>query len=196
MFLNKTYNSTTSLNEEFIIVIVIFVENVFFHQNLTSFLLKLSAECSVAEPEPPGAATFRAVPEPEPIFFGRSRSRSRIFRAAPAASFRHAKKKSLVLVLVYGAGAAFFCLEPEPTQVDRSRSRLRDLGHLEPEPLKKVAAPQHWCCGSETIYYRTIQVNKKLCFNFRKLVHIYWYNDTTPHKYWYLEPKTLKEGGS
>ena len=73
MFLNKTYNITTSLNEEFIIVIVIFVENVFFHQNLTSFLLKLSAECSVAEPEPPGAATFRAVPEPEPIFFGRSR---------------------------------------------------------------------------------------------------------------------------
>ena len=73
MFLNKTYNSTTSLNEEFIIVIVIFVENVFFHQNLTSFLLKLSAECSVAEPEPPGATTFRAVPEPELIFFGRSR---------------------------------------------------------------------------------------------------------------------------
>ena len=57
MFLNKTYNITTSLNEEFIIVTVIFVENVFF----------------VAEPEPPGAATFRAVPEPEPIFFGRSR---------------------------------------------------------------------------------------------------------------------------
>ena len=25
----------------------------------------------------------------------------------------------------------------------RSRSRLRDLGHLEPEPPKKVAAPQH-----------------------------------------------------
>ena len=178
MFLNKTYNITTSLNEEFIIVIVIFVENVFFHQNLTSFLLKLSAECSVAEPEPPGAATFRAVPEPEPIFFGRSRepgapAAAAFFKAAPAASFRHAKKKSLVLVLVYGAGAAFFCLEPEPTQVDRSRSRLRDLGRLEPEPPKKVAAPQHWCCGSETIYYRTIQVNKKLCFNFRKLVQIY-----------------------
>ena len=45
-------------------------------------------------------------------------------------------------------GAAFFCLEPEPepTQVGRSRSRsqLRDLGQLEPEPPKKVAAPQHW----------------------------------------------------
>ena len=35
-------------------------------------------------------------------------------------------------------GAAFFCLEPEPTQVGRSRSRLRDLGHLEPEPPNKV----------------------------------------------------------
>ena len=32
-------------------------------------------------------------------------------------------------------GAAFFCLEP--TQVGRSRSRLRDLGHPEPEPPKK-----------------------------------------------------------
>ena len=40
-------------------------------------------------------------------------------------------------------GAASFCLEPEPTQVGRSRSRLRDLGHQEPEPPKKVAAPQH-----------------------------------------------------
>ena len=43
-------------------------------------------------------------------------------------------------------GAAFFCLEPEPTQVGRSRSRLRDLGDPEPEPPKKVAAPQH--CGT------------------------------------------------
>ena len=36
-------------------------------------------------------------------------------------------------------GAASFCLEPEPelTQVGRSRSRLRDLGHQEPEPPKK-----------------------------------------------------------
>ena len=45
------------------------------------------------------------------------------------------------------AGAAFFCLEPEPepTQVgrSRSRSRLRDFSDLEPEPPKKVAAPQH-----------------------------------------------------
>ena len=46
-------------------------------------------------------------------------------------------------------GAAFFCLEPEPTQVGRSRSQLQDLGHLEPElePPKKVAAPQHWLSG-------------------------------------------------
>ena len=40
-------------------------------------------------------------------------------------------------------GAASFCLEPEPTQVGRSRSWLRDLGYQEPEPPKKVAAPQH-----------------------------------------------------
>ena len=44
-------------------------------------------------------------------------------------------------------GAASFCLEPEPwpTKVGRSRSmsRLRDLGRQEPEPPKKVAAPQH-----------------------------------------------------
>ena len=33
---------------------------------------------------------------------------------------------------------------PEPTQFVRSRSRLRDLGLPEPEPPKKVAAPQHW----------------------------------------------------
>ena len=48
-------------------------------------------------------------------------------------------------------GAALFCLElepvPEPTQFDRSRIRLQDLGLPElepvPEPPKKVAAPQH-----------------------------------------------------
>ena len=40
-------------------------------------------------------------------------------------------------MLVYGAGAAFFSLEPEPTQSGRSRSRLQDLGLLEPEPQKK-----------------------------------------------------------
>ena len=59
---------------------------------------------------------------------------------------------------MYGAGAAFFCLEPEPepTQVGRSRSwsRLRDLGDLElepeQEPPKKVAAPQH--CSIEYSY--------------------------------------------
>ena len=44
-------------------------------------------------------------------------------------------------------GAALFFLEPDPTQVGRSRSRLQDLGDLEPEtepePPKKVTAPQH-----------------------------------------------------
>ena len=46
---------------------------------------------SVAEPEPPGAATFRAAPEPEPIFFW-VRAGAACFKAAPApaASFRQA----------------------------------------------------------------------------------------------------------
>ena len=43
-------------------------------------------------------------------------------------------------MLLYGAGAAFLCLEPEPTQFGRSWSRLQDLGI----PPKKVPAPQHW----------------------------------------------------
>ena len=59
-------------------------------------------------------------------------------------------------MLVYGAGAswsrlfypgaAYFTVELEPTLVCWSRSRLLDLGQLEPdsEPGKKVAAPQHW----------------------------------------------------
>ena len=53
-------------------------------------------------------------------------------------------------ILLSGAGAdvgaALFCLETEPTQFGRSRSRLRDLGLPEPvpEPPKTVAAPQHW----------------------------------------------------
>ena len=38
---------------------------------------------------------------------------------------------------MYGAGAAFFCLEPEPTQIGRSRNRFQDLGRPEPEPPKK-----------------------------------------------------------
>ena len=44
---------------------------------------------------------------------------------------------------MYGSGVASFCLEPELTQVGRSQSRLQDLGHQEPEPPKKVVAPQH-----------------------------------------------------
>ena len=50
--------------------------------------------------------------------------------------------------------AASFCLELEPTQVGRSRSQLRDLGHQEPEPEppKKVAAPQHcWFYDNKTV---------------------------------------------
>ena len=49
-------------------------------------------------------------------------------------------------------GAAYFCLEPEPTQIGRSRGQLRDLGHAEPEPPKTVAAPQH--CLEDCIMYR------------------------------------------
>ena len=43
-------------------------------------------------------------------------------------------------ILVSGARAVLFCLEPEPTQL--RRIRLRDLGLSESEPPKKVAAPQ------------------------------------------------------
>ena len=55
-------------------------------------------------------------------------------------------------------------MEPETSLVAWSRSRLRDPGHQEPEPPKKVAAPQHCyqisnfslrgqdpCCGSGMI---------------------------------------------
>ena len=52
---------------------------------------------SVVEPESPGAATFRAAPEPEPIFF-LSEPGAAFFKAAPAATCRQAKKKSLLLV--------------------------------------------------------------------------------------------------
>ena len=53
---------------------------------------------SVAEPKPPGSATYRAAPEPIFLLVGAG-SRSRIFfKAAPAASFRQAKNKSIVLV--------------------------------------------------------------------------------------------------
>ena len=56
-------------------------------------------------------------------------------------------------------GAAFFTLEPEPTQVGRSRSRLQYLGHLEPETEqpKKVAAPQH-CLYSIPLLDLIVQV--------------------------------------
>ena len=41
-----------------------------------------------------------------------------------------------------------FLPEPEPTQFGRSWSRLRDFGLPEPEPPKKVAAPEH-CFSSK-----------------------------------------------
>ena len=57
-----------------------------------------------------------------------------------------------------GAGTAFFCLEPEPALFGRSRSRLREFGHPEPEQPKKVAAPQHWL-----IQYRNCQRQIQFC---------------------------------
>ena len=113
--------------------------------------------CSVAEPEPRGAATFRVELEP-------------IAGAAPAASFWQAKKVSLVDFVIVkkhvsraiytgkcnptktcinnsflGAQNEIFFLwsRLEPTQYGRSQNRLRDLGLPEPELPKKVAAPQH-----------------------------------------------------
>ena len=63
---------------------------------------------------------------------------------------------------MYGAGAPSFSLEPEPTQVGRNRSwsRLRDLGHQEPEPElpKKVAAPQH---GLHILHFKGIPYDNK-----------------------------------
>ena len=58
-------------------------------------------------------------------------------------------------------GAASFCLEPEPTQVGRSRSRLRDLGHLEPEPPKKVVAPQH--CNFSSLVFTPPWIRIQIC---------------------------------
>ena len=56
---------------------------------------------SVAELESPGAAIFRAALEPVPeliLWSVGAESQSRLFNAAPAPSYRKAKKKSLVLV--------------------------------------------------------------------------------------------------
>ena len=62
-------------------------------------------------------------------------------------------QKRLVLIInFFGAqNYKFLCWEPEPLFFARrepeptqfGRSRLRDLGLPEPEPPKKVAAPQH-----------------------------------------------------
>ena len=61
-------------------------------------LLLMCFVTSVAEPEPPGAATFRA--EPEPIFFWVGAGAA-CFKAAPAASFWQAKKQGC------GSGSAW-----------------------------------------------------------------------------------------
>ena len=52
---------------------------------------------SVVKPEPPGVATFRV--EPEPIFLlAGAESRTRLFKAAPAASFWQASERKDDLV--------------------------------------------------------------------------------------------------
>ena len=50
---------------------------------------------SVTEPEPPGAAPFLGSSGADMSVSVRAKSRSRRFKASPAASFRKAKKKSL-----------------------------------------------------------------------------------------------------
>ena len=55
---------------------------------------------SVAKPEPPGAANFKAAPDPEPIFWSVvAESRKRLLKVAPApaGSFRNAKRKICIL---------------------------------------------------------------------------------------------------
>ena len=71
----------------------------------------LCVSCSVAEPEPPGAAIFMAAPEPAPemIFWSvGAESRSRLFLAALAASFGKEKTKALFL---YRTGTVPLCIK-------------------------------------------------------------------------------------
>ena len=62
--------------------------------------------------------------------------------------------------------AASFGLELEQTKVglSPSRSLLRDLGHQEPEPLKKVADPQH--CYSLLLCNQNKDNHKKILLSF------------------------------
>ena len=53
---------------------------------------------SVAKPEPPGAANFKAAPDPEPIFWSvGAESQKRLLKVAPTGSFRNAKRKIFLL---------------------------------------------------------------------------------------------------
>ena len=63
--------------------------------------------------------------------------------------------------------AASFGLELEQTKVglSPSRSLLRDLGHQEPEPLKKVADPQH--CYSLLLCNQNKDNHKKYYYHSR-----------------------------
>ena len=94
---------------------------------------------------------------------------------------------------MYGAGAASFCLEPEPepTQVGRSRSRLRDLGHQEPEPPKKVAAPQHW--SPQHLKYKNGFLIWSSCFAWIRIhvILLYCRSDLSP--WWSRTIKSAKK---
>ena len=48
--------------------------------------------------------------------------------------------------VVNGAETTFYSWSWRQPNFGRSQSRLRDLRLPEPEPPKKVAAPQHWFC--------------------------------------------------
>ena len=58
---------------------------------------------SVAEPEPPGAATLRVKPEPTFLLAGAA-----FFKAAPAASFWQAKKESRFVVTKHDLMAIYY----------------------------------------------------------------------------------------
>ena len=72
---------------------------------------------------------------------------------------------------MYGAAAAFFCLEPEPTQFSQGRSRPQGLRLPEPEPPKKVAAPQHRLCLSFVSFFLTLSQSVFMACMFLLAIH-------------------------
>ena len=86
-----------------------------------------SIQCCRAGPFLTGSGSS-SVAEPEPVLFGRSRSRC-----------KDVKAKTLFLLLF-----SLFLFEKEPELVKKK--------YLEPEPVKKGPAPQHWAPG--TFFHR------------------------------------------